>query len=194
MATDSPTRILHDLAQPLNIIRLAADGALLMMERSKADPTYQAQQFALISQQCEAMAQLLAESGPSLRRLAAPPSPPVHILLVGVDATALTGLSGPGRCLYHVHTIEDAGLIFDDIAQDIVIIDMETSGPGVSSLVERLRDFDPLLPLILVNTDTAAARRVFPQKMDDRCAVLTKPIPIEVLRDCLTTFLQPPGE
>lgn len=49
----------HELSQPINIIRMAAEGALLMIDRRKATPEYQHQQFGLIAGQAGRMAEII---------------------------------------------------------------------------------------------------------------------------------------
>ena len=49
----------HELSQPINIIRMAADGTLLMIDRRRAPPDYQARQFALIADQAGRMAEII---------------------------------------------------------------------------------------------------------------------------------------
>ena len=49
----------HELNQPLNIIRMAADSCLILMEENGADPEHQAQQLEIISGQTERMAEII---------------------------------------------------------------------------------------------------------------------------------------
>jgi len=49
----------HELSQPINIIRMAAEGALLMIDRHKATQDYQEKQFALVSAQAGRMAEII---------------------------------------------------------------------------------------------------------------------------------------
>lgn len=49
----------HELSQPINIMRMAAEGALLMIARQKATQDYQVKQFALISAQAGRMAEII---------------------------------------------------------------------------------------------------------------------------------------
>lgn len=49
----------HELSQPINIIRMAAEGALLMIERRKASQDYQEKQFALVAAQASRMAEII---------------------------------------------------------------------------------------------------------------------------------------
>ena len=49
----------HELSQPINIVRMAAEGTLLMIERAKATQEYQAKQFALIADQAGRMAEII---------------------------------------------------------------------------------------------------------------------------------------
>ncbi|MBF0392770.1 MAG: PAS domain-containing protein [Alphaproteobacteria bacterium] len=62
----------HELSQPLNIMRMAADGMLLMLERGKASAERQKGQFELIAEQARRMGEIIdhirifsrADSGP----------------------------------------------------------------------------------------------------------------------------------
>ncbi|MDR3440061.1 ATP-binding protein [Telmatospirillum sp.] len=49
----------HELSQPINIIRMAADGTLLMINRGKASAEYQEKQFGLIAAQASRMAEII---------------------------------------------------------------------------------------------------------------------------------------
>ena len=51
--------LVHELSQPLNIIRLTAEGALLFMERGKASAEWQAEQFTLIAEQAQRTAEII---------------------------------------------------------------------------------------------------------------------------------------
>lgn len=49
----------HELSQPINIIRMAAEGALLLIGRNKADPAYLTKQFGLVASQAARMAEII---------------------------------------------------------------------------------------------------------------------------------------
>ena len=51
--------ITHELSQPLNIVRMAADGCLLRIGRGKATPEYQKKQFEILSDQAGRMAEII---------------------------------------------------------------------------------------------------------------------------------------
>lgn len=51
--------LVHELAQPLNVIRLSAEGALLFIERGKATPAWQTQQFRQIADQARRTADMI---------------------------------------------------------------------------------------------------------------------------------------
>ncbi|HSV29114.1 MAG TPA: ATP-binding protein, partial [Candidatus Omnitrophota bacterium] len=51
--------LVHELSQPLNIMRLTAEGALLFIERGKATPDWQAQQFQMIADQAQRTAEII---------------------------------------------------------------------------------------------------------------------------------------
>lgn len=49
----------HELSQPLNIMRMAAEGALMLIGREKASQDYQVKQFAMIAAQATRMAEII---------------------------------------------------------------------------------------------------------------------------------------
>ena len=49
----------HELSQPINIIRMAAEGTLLLIGRHKASQEYQSKQFNLMAQQAARMAEII---------------------------------------------------------------------------------------------------------------------------------------
>lgn len=51
--------VAHELNQPLNVIRMAADNCLITMETGEDDPEYNREQFTLISGQTERMGQII---------------------------------------------------------------------------------------------------------------------------------------
>jgi len=51
--------MVHELSQPLNIIRLAAEGTLLRLSRGRDDQDYQKQQFERIDQQATRMSEII---------------------------------------------------------------------------------------------------------------------------------------
>lgn len=51
--------LVHEISQPLNIIRLSAEGTLLRLARGKADQEYQSTQFRRIEQQTARMSEII---------------------------------------------------------------------------------------------------------------------------------------
>jgi len=49
----------HELSQPTNIVRMAAEGALMLIGRGKASQDYQVKQFALVAAQASRMAEII---------------------------------------------------------------------------------------------------------------------------------------
>ena len=49
----------HELSQPTNIIRMASEGALMLIGRNKADPAYLSKQFGLVASQAGRMAEII---------------------------------------------------------------------------------------------------------------------------------------
>lgn len=75
---------------------------------------------------------------------------------------------------------------------DVVITDLRMPAGGGEQLVEKLRDFDPLMPIVIVTGHLGATERLAENLQDDRCAVLKKPVPLNRLAEIIATFLKPP--
>jgi len=63
---------------------------------------------------------------------------------------------------------------------------------GGEQLVEQLRDFDPLLPIVIVTGHLGATERLSDNLQDDRCAVMKKPVALGKLGTIIASFLRPP--
>ncbi|MGE5548626.1 MAG: ATP-binding protein [Solirubrobacterales bacterium] len=77
---------------------------------------------------------------------------------------------------------------------DVVITDLRMPAGDGEQLVEKLRDFDPLLPIVIVTGHLGATERLADNLQDDRCAVLKKPVALGRLGELIATFLKPPPE
>ncbi len=77
---------------------------------------------------------------------------------------------------------------------DVVITDLRMPAGGGEQLVEKLRDFDPLMPIIIVTGHLGATERLAENLNDDRCAVLKKPVPLGKLAEIIARFLMPPDD
>lgn len=77
---------------------------------------------------------------------------------------------------------------------DVVITDLRMPEGDGEQLVERLRDYDPLMPIVIVTGHLGATERLSENLQDDRCAVLKKPVPLGKLADIIATFLKPPAD
>ena len=75
---------------------------------------------------------------------------------------------------------------------DVVITDLRMPAGGGEQLVERLRDFDPLLPIVIVTGHLGATERLSDNLQDDRCAVMKKPVALGKLGTIIASFLRPP--
>lgn len=105
--------ITHELNQPLNVIRMAADSSLILMEEGKTDREFERNQFARISEQAVRMAKIVSHMGTFSRRQ---------------DDDGNRELIDPLEC------VKDAiSLVRDQYAVDEVHIDVEL--PNSSSLV-----------------------------------------------------------
>lgn len=77
---------------------------------------------------------------------------------------------------------------------DVVITDLRMPAGGGEQLVEKLRDYDPLMPIVIVTGHLGATERLAENLQDDRCAVLKKPVPLGKLADIIADFLKPPSD
>ncbi len=60
--------IAHELNQPLNVIRMAADSSLILMEQGKTDPSFERRQFERISINAVRMSNIIGHMGAFSRR------------------------------------------------------------------------------------------------------------------------------
>lgn len=121
-----------------------------------------------------------------------------HIMVVEDELTAGETL---GRYLkelgYRVTVCGSGNQAYDSFMADpadVVITDLRMPAGGGEQLVEKLRDFDPLLPVVIVTGHLGATERLAENLQDDRCAVLKKPVPLGRLADIIATFLKPPAD
>ena len=121
-----------------------------------------------------------------------------HILVVDDEKAAADALAhyltALGCRVSIAGTGQKAWELFSADPADVVITDLRMPAGGGEELVEKLRDFDPLLPIIIVTGHLGATERVADNLQDDRCAVLKKPVALGSLGDLVTTFLLPPAE
>jgi len=201
-------RVRHDLSQPLNVIRLAAEGALLMIERGKTPVSgWPENQFALIAEQAERTAQCLEDIDalfrPKLTRPAVQPSraidpPETHLLIVGDESIAATIRD-------HVHntaetrvsdatTCNEAWNRFRSDPADVVMIDRDGTIGDDTALIARLRDFDPLQPIIVISSQPNGLNCINETYRDERLAAVKKPLDWPTFDRLITAFLRPPAE
>ncbi|MDO8608536.1 MAG: GAF domain-containing protein [Phaeospirillum sp.] len=133
--------------------------------------------------------------------LCAPPSGAfanAHILVVDDERAAADALAhyltALGCRVSVAGTGQKAWDIFSADPADVVITDLRMPAGSGEELVEKLRDFDPLLPIIIVTGHLGATERVTDNLQDDRCAILKKPVALGALGDLISIFLQPPAE
>jgi PAS domain S-box len=121
-----------------------------------------------------------------------------HIMVVEDDRTAAETLAGALKemgCRVSVCTSgNQAWATFVDDPADVVITDLRMPAGGGEQLVEKLRDFDPLMPIVIVTGHLGATERLAENLQDDRCAVLKKPVPLGKLAEIVAKFLQPPTD
>lgn len=199
-------RLRHDLAQPLNVIRLAAEGALLMIERGKTPASgWPETQFALIAEQAERTSQCLEDMNALFRPTSVSPSTSspmavpcasaeAHILIVGND-TALQDhfRNRPGIRVSVAATCTDAWTQFRTDPADVVVIDPDGQIGDDTALIATLRDFDPLQPIILtpLQPDEHDSRDI--TNLDERLSVIAKPLDWPSLDGVIAVFLRPPA-
>jgi PAS domain S-box-containing protein len=121
-----------------------------------------------------------------------------HILVVD-DEPAAAGALGHylrelGCRVSIAGTGEAAWSLFATDPADVVITDLRMPAGNGEQLVERLRDYDPLQPIIIVTGHLGATERVAANLEDDRCAVLKKPVALGSLGELIHKFLQPPSD
>ncbi|CAA7613847.1 ATP-binding protein [Magnetospirillum sp. SS-4] len=121
-----------------------------------------------------------------------------HVMVVDDEDAAAGALAHYLRALgcrvSIAGTGERAWELFRADPADVVITDLRMPAGGGEELMEKLRDFDPLLPIIIVTGHLGATERLAENFQDDRCAVLKKPVALNQLGEFVATFLQPPAE
>ncbi|HLO77493.1 MAG TPA: ATP-binding protein [Magnetospirillum sp.] len=129
-----------------------------------------------------------------------PPEMPVegHIMVVEDELTAGETLGAYLKELgYRVTLCSSGNQAYEQFMgdpADVVITDLRMPAGGGEQLVEKLRDFDPLMPIVIVTGHLGATERLAENLQDDRCAVLKKPVPLGKLADIIATFLKPPAD
>ncbi len=125
-----------------------------------------------------------------------PPAADAHIMVVEDDVTAGETLARYLRELgYRITVCSSGSQAWERFAPDpadVVITDLRMPSGGGEQLVEKLRDFDPLLPIIIVTGHLGATERLSDVLQDDRCAVLKKPVALGRLGKLIAGFLRPP--
>ena len=81
---------------------------------------------------------------------------------------------------------------FQEDPADVVITDLRMPAGNGEQLVEQLRDFDPLLPIVIVTGHLGATERLADNLQDDRCEVMKKPVALGKLGTIIASFLKPP--
>ncbi|WP_254434883.1 ATP-binding protein [Magnetospirillum sp. UT-4] len=121
-----------------------------------------------------------------------------HVMVVDDESAAAETL---GRYLgelgYRVTLSANGADAYDTFMRDpadVVITDLRMPSGNGEQLVERLRDFDPLLPIVIVTGHLGATERLADSLQDDRCAVMKKPVALGKLGELVATFLQPPSD
>ncbi|MGE5515874.1 MAG: ATP-binding protein [Bacteroidota bacterium] len=140
----------------------------------------------------------LAASDSKDRSPIAAPATDGHIMVVEDELTAGETL---GRYLkelgYRVTICSSGNQAYETFMADpadVVITDLRMPAGGGEQLVEKLRDFDPLMPIVIVTGHLGATERLAENLQDDRCAVLKKPVPLARLAEIIATFLKPPAD
>jgi len=201
-------RLRHDLAQPLNVIRLAAEGALLMIERGKTpEQGWPETQFALIAEQAERTSLCLDELNRLFRPKSAfnrphpvgvspaPATAGTHLVLVGNNPALLDHLRRRSHGRVSVAaTCTDAWTLLHRDPADVVVIDPDETTGDDDALIARLRDLDPLQPIILTEESQVTQGTPRTTNLDERFSVIGKPIDWLGLDDVIDVFLRPPPD
>jgi PAS domain S-box-containing protein len=87
--------LVHELSQPLNVIRMAAEGALMLIGQGKASPDWQTQQFALVAEQADRAAQIIDDIRIFSRRDRGPAQPFDAIAAIRAGAEMLRAQLAP---------------------------------------------------------------------------------------------------
>ena len=121
-----------------------------------------------------------------------------HIMVVDDEQTAAETLCNFLRGMGYRATLctsgSEAWERFATDPADVVITDLRMPAGGGEQLIEKLRDFDPLLPIVIVTGHLGATERLSDNLQDDRCAVLKKPVALGRLGELIATFLKPPSD
>lgn len=121
-----------------------------------------------------------------------------HILVVDDEAAAAEALAHYLRALGCRVSLSGTGKqaweLFARDPADVVITDLRMPSGDGEELVAKLRDYDPLQPIIIVTGHLGATERLAANLEDDRCAVLKKPIALGNLGDLVAAFLRPPSD
>lgn len=119
-----------------------------------------------------------------------------HIMVVDDEEAAAQALAhNLGEFGYRVTLRTSGSAAFDCFMSDpadVVITDLRMPAGNGEQLVEKLRDYDPLLPVIIVTGHPVATEVLSDSLRDDRCIILKKPVAMGRLTDVITTLLQPP--
>jgi len=130
--------LVHDLAQPLNVIRLGAEAAVLLAERGADDPVSAPQRFEQIAGQCAEAASLMESLSRICRRERGAAQP--------FDAIAAVRTA----VLLRRGALRDHG-----IALDLASLDA-TTAPAL--VVGRRGDLEQIILALLVDVDHAFSR------------------------------------
>jgi len=136
---ETAAALVHDLVQPLNVIRLGAEGALLLAERGGHDPETARQHFELIAGQCAEAAERIEALGRICRRDPGDEAVPFDALATARDAARLLR----GHLFGHAIDLDLAGL--DD-------------GGGEAPVAGRRSAFEHLILALLLDADHACGR------------------------------------
>lgn len=120
-----------------------------------------------------------------------------HILVVEDNAAAAESLANAlvamGCRVSTCSSGTEAWQRFMSEPADVVITDLHMPAGGGEQLIARLRDYDPLLPIVVTTGHLGASEQLDDTLNDDRCVVLKKPLPLGQLAEIIATFLQPPS-
>ncbi len=202
---------LHELSQPIHIIRMSAEGALLKIGRGTAPPDFIEKQFSRIEEQCARLVDVMeaARTAGRADRSAAPDELPAvddpapewggrgdkRVLLVDDEhdvATTLADFLTTVGLIVRVASEPRAALTFVEEGgepPDILVTDLRMPGMGGLELIRRLRQTLPGLPVVVITGNAPDDQDLGPEFDNDHTILLRKPVHLGTLDGAVCTLL-----
>lgn len=212
---DGIVDLLHELSQPIHIIKMSAEGALLKIGRGEVPSDFVEKQFSRIDEQCarlvEVMEALRSDDSPggSLWPGADSPAPvrgadarsrsPVsdgrRVLLVDDEhdvATTLADFLVTVGLTVRVASNPEAALTFaleGGEPPDILVTDLHMPGMNGVELIRRLRRALPDLPVVVITGNVPDDQDLGPVFDNDHTILLRKPVSLGTLDGAVSALL-----